>query len=200
VKGFIPLSKCICNGLSLCVSFYSLYTLADILGPAITRLSIQATLAFNNKLTFVQLNAGQLLAALENAVSAFPVHDGRFPQVAGLRLAVNTTMPPVEGMAYMQTASRLETAVLEGRNGEADTHLVDRFELMVDVDRTFVLATNSFLASGGDFFSSIGEGIILAETGIGEQQILEDYVRVVAGGDVAIPDPPPRPSRLFIFE
>jgi hypothetical protein len=127
-------------------SFYSLYTLADILGPAITRLSIQATLAFNNKLTLVQLNVGQFLAALENAVSAFLVHDGSFPQLAGLRLDVNTTMPPVEGMVYMQTASRLETVILEGRNGEADTLLVDRFELMVDVKRTFVLATNSFFS------------------------------------------------------
>lgn len=54
---------------------------APIIGPSIIRLGIQTALAFDNRLSVVELSATQLLAAMENAYSRVPALDGRFAQV-----------------------------------------------------------------------------------------------------------------------
>jgi hypothetical protein len=36
-----------------------------------------------------------LIAAMENAFSNYPAHDGRFPQVAGITFEVNASMPGI---------------------------------------------------------------------------------------------------------
>ena len=173
---------------------------ASILGPAITRYSLETTLAFNNKLILVELSVGQLVAALENSVSQYPVHDGRFAQLAGLRIEVNTTRSAMAGRPFTETPGRLKTVILESRTqGELETLLVEDYQLM-DVNRTFVVATNSFLGSGGDEYSSLANGNLLVETGIGEQQILEDYIQDAIASLVVMPNPPPRPSRIVLYE
>lgn len=68
----------------------------SIQGPSIIRLAIQAALAFDNRLTVLELTGAQLLAAMENAVSRATFTDGRFPQIAGMRLAFDTGFAPIE--------------------------------------------------------------------------------------------------------
>lgn len=161
-------------------------------GPEIIRLTIRAALAFDNKLSIVELTAVQLLAAMENAVSRVPAADGRFPQIAGISLTYDPTKEGVQGLEALDTPSRIQTCVISKADGTNDV-LVANFMFVGDPSRTFIVATNSFLLTGGDGYVSLSAGNAIGETPIGEQQILEDYIVGELGGTVSIMDPPPSP-------
>jgi 2',3'-cyclic-nucleotide 2'-phosphodiesterase (5'-nucleotidase family) len=165
-----------------------------ITGPAIIRLTVQAALAFDNKLAVVRVSGDQLLAAMENAVSGLPSADGRFPQVAGMTLEYDLAQPALRGLNSVATPSRIRSLVVTRADGSTDL-LVSDFKAQGDLSRTFVMATNSFLAAGegGDGYASIAAGEDLAVTQSGEQQILEDYIQDALSGVVNVADPPPQP-------
>lgn len=164
----------------------------SITGPVIIRLTIQAALAFDNTLSVLELTGDQLLAAMENAVSRIPALDGRFPHIAGMTLEYDESRPGVQGEESLDTPSRIKSLVVERSTGETDVLVAD-FEAQGDLSRTFVLATNSFLTTGGDGYAAFTVNEPLAETEIGEQLILEQYVVDELGGSVDIDDPPPNP-------
>jgi 2',3'-cyclic-nucleotide 2'-phosphodiesterase (5'-nucleotidase family) len=169
----------------------------SILGPAITRLTVQAALLFDNKLAVVELTGDQLLAAMENAVSRVPALDGRFPQVAGIELEYDASRPGLQGRASVTTPSRVRTLRITRADGTVDA-LVEDFETQGDLARTFGMVTNDFLLTGGDGYAAFAAGRRVLTTALGEQRILEEYLRDGLGGPVAIPDPPapPRVIRL----
>lgn len=163
-----------------------------ILGPSITRLAIRAALAFDNHLAIVEISACQLLAAMENAASRIPELDGRFPHVAGMNLEINASLPPILGSEETTCVfqpSRVTSLIVTTSAGAQDV-VVDDSAMQGDVRRTFVVATNDFLLTGGDGYFALGAGTFLAETDIGEQQILEDYVSTLLQGSVFVVDPP----------
>jgi 5'-nucleotidase len=138
----------------------------------------------------VELTGGQLLAAMENAVSRIPAADGRFPQVAGMALECDPAKSGLQGLASVTTPSRIRSLAVTRADGSTDL-LVNNFVAQGDLSRTFVMATNSFLATGSDGYASIAAGKGLAVTQSGEQQILEDYIQDALGGVVNVADPPP---------
>lgn len=162
----------------------------NITGPSIIRLTIQAALAFDNTLTILRLTGDQMIAAMENSVSRNPSADGRFPQIAGMALEFDPSQPGVEGLESLDTPSRIRRLVITRPNGDEDV-LIDNFTAQGDLTRTFVLATNSFTASGGDGYAAFAAAEELAQTDIGEQQILEEYIVEALGGVVSVQDPPP---------
>lgn len=164
----------------------------SITGPAIIRLSIEAALAFDNTLSILELTGAQLIAAMENSVSRVPALDGRFPQVAGMVLEYDQTQPPLEAQESVMVPSRIASLVITLADGTTDT-LVDNFVAQGDLARTFVVATNSFQATGGDGYAAFAAAIELDITDIGEQQILEEYIVDELGGVVDVMDPPPSP-------
>lgn len=99
----------------------------------ITRLDIQNTLAFNNGLTLLDVTAAELVALLENGVSAIPGVSGRFPQVAGVEFSYNPNLP---------AGSRIVDLTVTG--GAAPVTVVSGGAL-VSSD-TFRLVTLDFLA------------------------------------------------------
>ncbi len=171
----------------------------DIEGPAIIRLTIQAALAFDNDLTVLELTADQLIATLENSVSRVPAADGRFPQIAGMELEYDASEPGLEGLTSVLVPSRVKRLLVHRSDGTSDL-VVDAGVAQGDLTRTFVLATNSFTATGGDGYAAFAIAPRLAATTTGEQQILEEYIQQALGGVVSIPDPPagPRVIRLDV--
>lgn len=152
----------------------------DIQGPNITRLGIGAALAFDNRLAVMQLDANELLAVVENAVSRFPAVDGRFPQVSGMELVFDPSRPGVSDQESMTTPSRIESLIVTLADGSPDV-VVQNFTLVGDPGRTFGLATNNFLATGGDGYAALGAissdpAREVLQTSIGEQQILAEYI------------------------
>ena len=162
---------------------------ASIDGPSITRLAIESALAFDNQISVVELTAAELLAAMENAVSRNPESDGRFPQLAGLHLTYDRSVEGVSDQAAMTTPSRVvDLDVVDG--GDVVDTVVEDGTLVGDPDRTFVLATNSFLVTGGDGYVALAAAAEARPsdiTEIGEQQVLIEYVQEVLGGAVDLP-------------
>jgi 5'-nucleotidase/UDP-sugar diphosphatase len=84
-------------------------------------------LAFDNTVVTMRLTGAQLREALENGVSQVEGGGGRFPQVSGVAFVFDRTRPPGQ-------------RVLEVRVGNQP----------IDPARAYTLATNDFLAGGGD--------------------------------------------------
>ncbi|MBF8437782.1 5'-nucleotidase C-terminal domain-containing protein [Halanaerobiaceae bacterium Z-7014] len=95
---------------------------------------------FENVIVTQELTGEQLWAALENGVSQFPEHDGRFLQVSGIRFAFDPAEPSGE---------RVQWVHFDGED--------------LDMDATYVVATNDFMASGGDEFDMLEEAGVLEE-------------------------------------
>lgn len=166
----------------------------SIVGPEITRISLQAALSFDNLLSVIELTTGQFVATMENSVSRFPAADGRFPQIAGMVLTFDASMPGVESeISILGATSRIQDLIVIRPDGEDDVVVVENFMVVADPDATFVMATNNFLQGGGDGFNSLVAGNEILETTTGEQEILELYIIEVLGGVVDIPDPPVEP-------
>jgi 5'-nucleotidase / UDP-sugar diphosphatase len=96
-------------------------------GATITRRDVLAELPFGNRLVTLSVSGAVLTAAIENGLSKLPNPSGRFPQVSGITVEADASRPP---------GSR----VLSVKVGDAP----------LDPARTYTLATNDFMARGGD--------------------------------------------------
>jgi 2',3'-cyclic-nucleotide 2'-phosphodiesterase (5'-nucleotidase family) len=164
---------------------------ATIAGPNITRLVVDTALAFDNQISVVELTGDELIATMENAVSRVPAADGRFPQVAGMVLEYDPSREGISDATSLDTPSRLRSLVVTRVDGSEDVVISD-YEAQGDLSRTFVLATNSFLLTGGDGYQSLSaaaeaRGAITTE--IGERQVLVDYITEELGGAVDLTEP-----------
>lgn len=164
---------------------------ATIEGPNITRLVVDTALAFDNQISVVELTGDELIATMENAVSRVPAADGRFPQVAGMVLEYDPSREGISDMTSLDTPSRIRSLVVTRVDGSEDV-VVSDYEAQGDLSRTFVLATNSFLLTGGDGYQSLSaadeaRGSITTE--IGERQVLVDYITEELGGSVDLTEP-----------
>jgi 2',3'-cyclic-nucleotide 2'-phosphodiesterase (5'-nucleotidase family) len=99
-------------------------------GTPITRRDVLAELPFNNRVVTMELPGRELRRALENGLSALPEARGRFPQVSGLSVVADMSRP---------AGSRIVSV----RVGEAT----------LDDSRIYKVATNDFLARGGDGYT-----------------------------------------------
>ena len=100
-------------------------------GTAITRRDLLAELPFRNRLVTIEIGGRALRQAIENGLSQLPQATGRFPQVSGLAVEFDPQRPAGE-------------RILSIKVGGAP----------LDPARTYRLATNDFLARGGDGYAS----------------------------------------------
>lgn len=160
-----------------------------ILGPSITRLTIGAALAFDNKLAVLELTGRQLLATMENSVSRVPALDGRFPQIAGMTLEYDASFPGIQGQEELTEASRVRNLSITKADGTVVNLVTGGAVDAGLLGETFVLATNDFLSTGGDGYAALAVADKLEVTSIGEQLILETYIVDELGGEVDLPEP-----------
>ena len=164
---------------------------ATILGPNVTRLTINSALAFNNDMVVVELTGGEVIAMMENALSRNPSLDGRFPQVAGMYVEFDSSREGISDAVSLDAPSRVQTLNITRADGSQDV-LVAGNAAIGDLSRTFMLVTNNFLLRGGDGYqvlAAASEARGFADPGVGERQILTDYIVQVLGGVVDNPEP-----------
>lgn len=104
-------------------------------GP-VTIGNIYSTLPFNNYIVAIRLTGQQIKDALEYGLSGIETKEGRFPQVSGLSFAYSPQNPP---------GKRVVELLINGTP--------------LDPAKHYVVATNDFLAAGGDGYQVFREAI-----------------------------------------
>ncbi|MGB3148490.1 MAG: 5'-nucleotidase C-terminal domain-containing protein [Paracoccaceae bacterium] len=132
-------------------------------GSRLTRRDILTELPFGNVTVVTELPGSQLLAALENGVSQVEKGAGRFPQVSGLRFAFDASAPP---------GSRVSEVMV----GDAP----------LEQERLYQVAVNDYILAGGDGYSALGGGRIIADTG-GGGLLATDVMRYVEEAGTVAP-------------
>jgi len=97
---------------------------------------IYAALPLDNYLVAISLTGAQLKAALEHGVSRLEGPVGSFPQVSGLTFIYSRSAP---------VGSRVKDVTVGGQP--------------LDPQKEYVVATNDFLAAGGDGYTVFGEAL-----------------------------------------
>ncbi|EOS57287.1 5'-nucleotidase C-terminal domain-containing protein [Paenibacillus barengoltzii] len=123
---------------------------ASIKAGDITLGDLLTTMPFGNNLTALKMTGEEIVAALENGVSGVENGEGRFPQVSGLRFYYDSTKPgevidDVTG-EKTQSGQRIVKVQIQNDDGTYSD---------IDPKAYYIVATNSFMASGGDFYASM---------------------------------------------
>ena len=132
----------------------------------ITRGQVLAVLPFGNIVTTSTMTGAELKAALENGVSSMPGANGRFPQVSGLCFTYDISAA---------VGSRVQLVNRQTATGGCDGGPVDLSGAV-----SYTVATNDFVAAGGDGYPNI---IARSTTRELMDQVLADYV--TAAGTIA---------------
>ncbi|RRJ65831.1 bifunctional metallophosphatase/5'-nucleotidase [Paenibacillus oralis] len=123
---------------------------ASIDAGDITLGELLTTMPFGNNLTALKMTGNEIIAALENGVSGVENGEGRFPQVSGLRFYYDSTKQPevVDDVTGQKTQSGQRIVKVQILN--EDGTYSD-----IDPNGNYIVATNSYMAGGGDFYSSM---------------------------------------------
>jgi 5'-nucleotidase/UDP-sugar diphosphatase len=101
-------------------------------GTSLTKRDILAEFPFNNRVVTMRMPGRDLRRAIENGLSALPNAAGRFLQVSGLSIQAELARPPGQRVVAMRVGSE-----------------------PLDEHRLYMVATNDFLARGGDGYDMI---------------------------------------------
>lgn len=117
-------------------------------GP-ITLGDLLTVMPFGNKITAIRMTGEEIMAALENGVSGVEQREGRFPQVAGMRFYYDSTKQGerVDAVSHIREAGhRMMKVQLLREDGSYSA---------IKPDAMYVVATNTFMAGGGDFYAAM---------------------------------------------
>lgn len=129
------------------------------------------TLPFDNTLVVVEMMGMDLLEALEHSVRLFPEQNGAFLQVSGISFEVDPKALP-------------GGRVINAKVGEN----------RLSAGGYYKVATNDFIAAGGDGYDVFVNATLVADTGIMLRDVMVDYI--LQHGTVEAPDD----GRIIILE
>ncbi|MGF1623806.1 MAG: bifunctional metallophosphatase/5'-nucleotidase [Alphaproteobacteria bacterium] len=131
-------------------------------GTVLTRRDILSELPFGNVTVLLQVDGATIREALESGVSRIEDGAGRFPQVSGLSFAFDPSAP---------AGSRV-SEVMVGDEPLFDTN-------------TYTLATNDYMAAGGDGYSAFIGAPTLIDAAAGTLMATQVIDYISAAGTVA---------------
>lgn len=140
---------------------------ADLLRGAIRMDGVYTTLPFDNVIVALDLTGKQILDLLEKSASL----EHRILQVSGLRVtydmarsvgsrvtqALVRIAPPPGGTDNVQPKEASFNAAAQAGTSMPNVDLPEGYELL-QADQTYRVATNDFLAAGGDNFTTFKDG------------------------------------------
>ncbi|MGD9914750.1 MAG: 5'-nucleotidase C-terminal domain-containing protein, partial [Rhizobiaceae bacterium] len=125
----------------------------------VTMGEVVTVLPFQNTLATFQLGGKDIVASLEHGVSGIEEGKGQFPQVAGLKFAVDTSVAPNAGRVK-------HVQVMESGAWTP-----------IDPAKTYLVATNNFVRAGGDGYKLFADNATNAyDYGPGLEQVVADYL------------------------
>ena len=150
---------------------------APIAAGDITKKDVNTVLPFGNTLSIVKVTGAELLEALEASTFSTPEAIGGFPQVSGIEFTVDTTKEfkagdLYPGSTYHKPASieRVTIASVGGKD--------------FDEKATYSIATNDFMAAGGDTYYAFASAKTNYDLGLPMDEVLMDYIKEELGGAV----------------
>lgn len=154
---------------------------ASIAAGDITKKSVNDVLPFGNTLYVVEVTGAELLEALEASTYCTPEPVGAFPQVAGIEFTINT------GAAYDAGENYPGTTYAEPASINRVTILTVGGQAF-DVDATYTIVTNDFMAAGGDTYYAFSAAESGYDTGVPLDQVVMDYIAEELNGTVTAAD------------
>ena len=153
---------------------------ASIKAGEIKLLDIHNVFPFNNQLCTVEVTGAQLLEALEAATQSSPDPMGAFPQVYGIRYTLDTTVPYEKGELYPGTTYCAPAAP----GSRITIHEVAGKEF--DPEATYTIATNEFVATGGDTYYCFAEAgaTTMVYVGYLDYEALLNYMKTELEGTI----------------
>ncbi|MBQ9049434.1 MAG: bifunctional metallophosphatase/5'-nucleotidase [Lachnospiraceae bacterium] len=153
---------------------------ASIKAGEIKLLDIHNVFPFNNQLCTVEVTGAQLLEALEAATQSSPDPMGAFPQVYGIKYTLDTTVPYEKGELYPGTTYNAPAAP----GSRITIHEVAGKEF--DPEATYTIATNEFVATGGDTYYCFAEAgaTTMVYVGYLDYEALLNYMKTELEGTI----------------
>lgn len=118
----------------------------------ITKGEVITVLPFGNYVVVKKIKGSDIVAALEHGVSQYPATNGGFPHVAGIRFAFDPAAA---------AGNRVTKTEIKGK--------------ALDPNTEYMLATNDFMAVGGDNYSMFEPGPVITELP-GLDEIVMEYI------------------------
>ena len=150
---------------------------ASIAAGNITKKDINTVLPFGNTLGIVKVTGAELLEALEASTYCTPAAIGGFPQVSGIEFTVDTTKAYDQGDLYPGSTyygpKSIQRVTIETVGGKA-----------FDPKATYSIATNDFLAAGGDTYYAFAAASVNYDLGIPMDEVVMDYITTELKGVV----------------
>ena len=131
-------------------------------GQKLTRRDLLSEMPFGNTTVLLELTGDKLKAALENGVSQVRELGGRFPQVSGLTVEVDLKEP---------VGSRVKSVKVNGAP--------------LDPAKTYKVATNDFMARGGDGYRAFTDGKQLVDVSASQLMAGQVIDYVTKAGKIA---------------
>lgn len=144
----------------------------------VTMKDMKTVFPFGNTISTVQVKGSQLLEILEASCASAPESLGAFPQVSGIEFIINTNVPYEKGNQYPDS-----TYFAPAKPGARITNVKIGAKAL-DPDKTYTIATNDFLAAGGDTYY-LFKGLESYNTYVALEDALIDYTDEVLGGVIS---------------
>ncbi len=150
---------------------------ASIKAGDISRKDTNNVMPFANTLCVVNVKGSDLLEALEASTFSTPSQIGGFPQIAGMTITIDTTKEFDAGDLYPASTYHAPASIrrvsINDINGKP-----------FDPDATYAVATNNFVAAGGDTYYAFANSNYSFDTGILTDDILVQYITDKLGKEV----------------
>lgn len=118
----------------------------------VTKGEVITVLPFGNTTVVKKLTGAQLLNAVEHGLSKYPAQEGLFPQVAGMKIIFDGERPAGERVIKLTV------------NGQP-----------LDHEASYNVATNDFMAAGGDGYEVFMDTETVVEAG-GLEEVVMNYI------------------------
>ena len=154
---------------------------ASISKGNITKKDINTVLPFGNTLSIVKVTGAELLEALEASTYCTPETIGGFPHVSGIVFTVDTGKVYDQGEQYPGSTyygpKSIQRVSIQSVGGKA-----------FDPNATYTIATNDFMAAGGDTYYAFKTASVNYDLGVPMDEVVMEYVTEELDGVVTAED------------
>ena len=153
---------------------------ATIEAGDISRSTIKTVLPFGNTIAVNYVTGSELLEVLEASTYCTPEAIGGFPQIAGMKIKIDTTIPYDPGEEYPDSTYAAPKSIKR-------VTVLDVNGKTFDESATYAVVTNNFCAAGGDTYYAFkkaydaGKGF---DTSILMDEALVNFIQYELGGKI----------------